>query len=124
MGWASSWPRSWSAWLHSVPETPACACWFPRRDSTTSRRSGTALVACGRCEVAAVRGLDARGDAGLALGDFAALARAPEVGLAFDHVVLVDPPPFAHLAALAARGPDGRASFLHAAWGEQERAFA
>jgi single-stranded-DNA-specific exonuclease len=85
---------------------------------------GAALIACGRCDAGAVRDLGARREGGLALTDFAALALAPETGLAFDHVVLVDPPPFAHLAALAARGPGDRASFLHSAWGEQERGFA
>jgi hypothetical protein len=82
------------------------------------------LIACGRCGVTAVQALRARGEGGLALADFTSLARAPEIVFAFDHVVLVDPPPFQHLAALAGRGPEQRESFLHSAWGEQERAFA
>jgi hypothetical protein len=85
---------------------------------------GAALIACGRCGGEAVADLGARADAGLALADFDALTLAPEVALAFDHVVLVDPPPFPHLAALAARGPAGKRSFVHSAWGEGERGFA
>jgi single-stranded-DNA-specific exonuclease len=85
---------------------------------------GAALIACGRCPAEAVRELNGHRSGGLALTDFAALALAPEVALDFDHVVLVDPPPFQYLAALAARGPDGRSSFLHSPWGEQERGFA
>jgi hypothetical protein len=85
---------------------------------------GAALIACGRCGTGAVRDLAARGEGGLALADFDALALVPEIALGFDHVVLVDPPPFAHLAALAARGPSDRPSFLHSTWGEGERGFA
>lgn len=82
-----------------------------------------ALIACGRCGAQVIRDLAARGE-GLALSDFAALARVPELALGFDHVVLVDPPAFPHLAALAARGPSERRGFLHHAWGEGERGFA
>ncbi len=85
---------------------------------------GAALIACGRCGAETVRGLSARAEAGLALADFDALALAPEIALGFDHVVLVDPPPFPHLAALAARGPGDRGAFVHSAWSEQERGFA
>ncbi len=82
-----------------------------------------ALIACGRCGAGEIRALATRED-GLALSDYAALAVAPELALGFDHVVLVDPPAFPHLAALAARGSSERPGFLHSAWGEQERAFA
>jgi single-stranded-DNA-specific exonuclease len=85
--------------------------------------SAGALIACGRCGEAAVRALAARRE-GLALADFAVLAGTPAIALSFDHIVLVDPPSFAHLAALARRGPDERPSFLHTAWDEQERGFA
>jgi single-stranded-DNA-specific exonuclease len=83
-----------------------------------------ALIACGRCGVDAVRGLGVRRQGGLALADFTALSQTPDLPLGFDHVVLVDPPPFPHLAALAGRGPGDRTCFLHWAWGEQERGFA
>jgi single-stranded-DNA-specific exonuclease len=86
--------------------------------------AGGALIACGRCDVGAVGALGVRREGGLALADFAALALAPDLPASFDHVVLVDPPPFPHFAALAGRGPDDRPSFLHWAWGEQERGFA
>src|SRR5215211_1173396 len=42
--------------------------------------------------------------------------RHPSIGARFDHVVLIDPPPFAHLERLASAG----AGFLHLAWGEAE----
>jgi single-stranded-DNA-specific exonuclease len=85
---------------------------------------GAATIACGRCGAAAVAELAGQAELGLALADFDALALAPGIALLFDHVVLVDPPPFPHLAALAARGPAGKSSFVHSVWGEQERGFA
>ena len=42
--------------------------------------------------------------AGVVLADWAALARDPGLAGRFEHVVLVDPPPFAHLEALAGAG--------------------
>jgi single-stranded-DNA-specific exonuclease len=53
---------------------------------------GAALVACHRCGAEAVAGLAARGDSGLALVDYAALALAPDLAASFEHVVLVDAP--------------------------------
>jgi single-stranded-DNA-specific exonuclease len=53
---------------------------------------GAALIACHRCGGAAVAGLAARADSGLALVDYAALAMAPELAASFEHVVLVDAP--------------------------------
>jgi single-stranded-DNA-specific exonuclease len=84
---------------------------------------GSAGIACGRCGASPIRALAGRGG-GLSLADYDALALAPELVLDFEHVVWVDPPPFPHLAVLATRGPEGRPSFVHSAWGEQERAFA
>jgi len=84
--------------------------------------SGSATVACGRCgerEVEALVNAE-----GLALADFTALEVAPEIVLGFDHLVLVDPPPQPHLQRLTALGPGEGASYLHSAWGEQERGFA
>jgi hypothetical protein len=86
--------------------------------------AGGGAIACGRCGADAVRRLGSDRGGCLALSDFPALALAPEVTHRFDHVVLVDPPPSPHRAALAARGPTGRPSYLHSAWGEQERGFA
>ncbi|MEK6277309.1 MAG: single-stranded-DNA-specific exonuclease RecJ [Actinomycetota bacterium] len=84
---------------------------------------GSGGVACGRCGASAIRALAGRGG-GLSLADYDALSLAPELVLDFEHVVWVDPPPFPHLAALATRGLEDRASFVHSAWGEEERAFA
>lgn len=53
---------------------------------------GAALVACHRCGAEAVAALAARGDSGLALVDYAALAMAPDLASSFEHVVLVDAP--------------------------------
>ena len=53
---------------------------------------GAALIACHRCGADAVAGLAARGQGGLALVDYAALAMAPDLAASFEHVVLVDAP--------------------------------
>jgi single-stranded-DNA-specific exonuclease len=84
--------------------------------------SGSATVACGRCGEGAVKTLV--GTEGLALADFTALELAPEIALGFDHLVLVDPPSQPHVQRLAGLGPPEGASYLHSAWGEQERGFA
>jgi single-stranded-DNA-specific exonuclease len=85
---------------------------------------GAAMIACGRCGSAEIAALAARGEAGLALADYTALLLVPELAHGFEHVVLVDPAPFPHLAALAARGRGDRPGFVHSAWGEAERGFA
>ncbi|MFN2612543.1 MAG: hypothetical protein ABR536_04135, partial [Solirubrobacterales bacterium] len=69
---------------------------------------------------------------GLALADWAVLARVPELIRGFDHVVLIEPPPFDHLLRLAraAAGPTETGvaplhpGFLHLAWGGAEEALA
>jgi len=84
---------------------------------------GKASVVCGRCDAAAVAAATTEalgGGSGLLLADWAVLARDPRLARRFEHVVLVDPPPFPHLEALAARG-DG---YLHVAWGQAELEFA
>ena len=53
---------------------------------------GAALIACHRCGADAVAGLAARADSGLALTDYAALAKSPDLASHFEHVVLVDAP--------------------------------
>ena len=83
---------------------------------------GAAQIACGRCSAGEVSALAARAEAGLALADFAAASLVPDLGRGFDHVVLVDPPASEQEAILASLGPEG--SYLHSAWGEQERGFA
>jgi len=84
---------------------------------------GPAVHACGRCAGDAlstrVRDLVDAGS-GMLLADWAALARDPGLPAPFEHVVLVDPPPFAHLDAVVLRG----AGYLHLTWGREELAFA
>ena len=83
---------------------------------------GAAQIACGRCSSGEVSALAARAEAGLALAAFAALSLVPDLARGFDHVVLVDPPASEQESVLASLGPEG--SYLHSAWGEQERGFA
>jgi hypothetical protein len=74
---------------------------------------GALALICGRCccdPAASARGILDTG--GLALADWAALARDPGLGAGFEHVVLVDPPPFAHLEA----GIVADAGYVHIAW--------
>jgi single-stranded-DNA-specific exonuclease len=71
---------------------------------------GAGRVACRRCGGAALRELEAKASGGLALTDYATLAReGGAVAAAFEHVVLVDPPSSAALEALASlpRSPRG-----------------
>ncbi|HET7455835.1 MAG TPA: single-stranded-DNA-specific exonuclease RecJ [Solirubrobacterales bacterium] len=86
---------------------------------------GAAAIACHRCGDEEIERLVGKADAGLAVVDYAALARAPELACAFEHVVLVDPPRSAHDEMLAGlpcrdRGP----GFLHLLWNDPEREFA
>jgi single-stranded-DNA-specific exonuclease len=67
---------------------------------------------------AATRVLDA--GSGVLLADWQALARVPAACVAYEHVVMIDPPPHAYLERLAAAG----SGFLHLAWGEAEVALA
>ncbi|MGE5409262.1 MAG: single-stranded-DNA-specific exonuclease RecJ [Syntrophothermus sp.] len=99
---------------------------------------GSARIACMRCGSGALAALAERAGGGLALTDYATLARGgAEAAAAFEHVVLVDPPPSeatARLAALprdsstaAARpgaGAEPPPGYLHRLWGEAEREFA
>jgi single-stranded-DNA-specific exonuclease len=57
------------------------------------------------------------------LSDYAELEADPGLAAGFDHVVLVDPPPFEHLLDAAGRA-DAEGRYLHRAWGEAERRFA
>lgn len=60
---------------------------------------------------------------GSVLTEYAGLEREPGLAVDFEHVVIVDPPPFAHLDRLAAR-PTEEGGYLHPAWGESEWRFA
>lgn len=86
---------------------------------------GAALIACHRCSDDEIGRLVGKADAGLAVVDYAALERAPELACAFEHVVLVDPPRSALDEMLAALPcPDGHPGFLHVLWSDPEREFA
>jgi single-stranded-DNA-specific exonuclease len=86
---------------------------------------GAALIACHRCGEQEIARLSSKAEAGLAIIDYAALERAPELACAFQHVVLVDPPRSTRDEMLtglpcAEKGP----GFLHVLWTEAEREFA
>jgi hypothetical protein len=57
------------------------------------------------------------------LADGVALEADPELAGGFEHVVLVDPPPFAQVEDLARR-PTADGGYVHLAWGEAEHRFA
>jgi single-stranded-DNA-specific exonuclease len=83
---------------------------------------GEAVLACGGCAAPSIgrrAGVVADGR-GLVLVDWAALEAAPDLPERFEHVVLVDPPPFAELESLAGRGT----GYLHLAWGPAELELA
>jgi len=93
------------------------------------RRFGAALprIACCRC---GAHSLDAAladpPAAGLVLADWTSLALRPRVPLAFQHVVLIDPPPSEALEGLAGAARKrsgvggGAGSYIHLAWGRAE----
>lgn len=86
---------------------------------------GAALIACHRCGEEDLSRLGGRAGAGLALTDYGALEREPELAAGFEHVVLVDPPRSEADALRAGRPCAGVApGFLHALWTEAEREFA
>jgi single-stranded-DNA-specific exonuclease len=86
---------------------------------------GAALIACHRCSDEEIARLEGRMDSGLALVDFAALERVPELASAFEHVVLVDPPRAEADEALADAPCDSTSpSYLHVLWSDAEVEFA
>ncbi len=93
---------------------------------------GAGRVACRRCGGAAVEGLAAKASGGLALTDYATLAReGGAVAAAFAHVVLVDPPPSEQVEQLASRprAPlseqgGSEPGYVHRVWGAAELDFA
>jgi single-stranded-DNA-specific exonuclease len=86
---------------------------------------GAALIACHRCGDEEVERLAGKADGGLAVVDYAALERAPELACAFEHVVLVDPPRSA-MDEMRAGLPYGGAQpgYLHVLWSDAEIDFA
>jgi hypothetical protein len=86
---------------------------------------GAALIACHRCDDEEIARLRERAASGLALVDFAALERVPELAGAFEHVVLVDPPRGEADEALAGLPrEESSPGYLHVLWSEAETEFA
>ncbi len=94
---------------------------------------GAGRVACRSCGAVALRELEARAAGGLALTDYATLAReGGAVAAAFEHVILVDPPPSEEAEALASQpgspasvaGGDSGPGYVHRVWGAAELDFA
>lgn len=85
------------------------------------------LVSCADRQVlAVVADVDGRAALrrrGAELADPTALERRPDLARGFEHVVLVDPPPFPHIDRLATL-PSEAGGFLHLAWGSAEHRFA
>lgn len=101
------------------------------REVVRPRSSPAAVVAelssCGVGEVLAVVADRDRRSAlageGVVLADAVALEANPDLAMGFEHVVLVDPPAFAHVEALAGRAAPG-GGYAHLAWGDAEHRFA
>jgi hypothetical protein len=60
---------------------------------------------------------------GITLADYLELERDPGLPGGFTHVVLVDPPPFAHLEETVSSSREA-GGFLHRVWGEPEWRFS
>ena len=85
---------------------------------------GAASIACHRCSDEEIERLRSKAASGLALTDYVALERVPELAAAFEHVVLVDPPTGpGDGARVALPTTDGRC-FLHLLWTQAEIEFA
>lgn len=84
----------------------------------SSSGAGDVLAYVANCERRAALGRD-----GVVLADEAVLEADPELAAGFEHVVLVDPPPFPRVEEQALRAAaDG--GYAHLAWGDAEHRFA
>jgi single-stranded-DNA-specific exonuclease len=103
----------------------------PRRRELVERAARPARFGGGELAIVSARGPDAAAAAlgaarrqaergAVVLADWGALARAPELSARFEHLVVVDPAPFAHLDRLAAAGE----GYLHRLDGPAEVEFA
>ncbi len=82
---------------------------------------GQVLIASGRlADVPAMAAGAIIASGGALLCDWAALERTPGLAVSFPHVVLIDPPAFAHQEALALAGE----GYVHRAWGDAEAELA
>jgi single-stranded-DNA-specific exonuclease len=89
---------------------------------------GRVTIASGRLadEATAIAAEVGRG-CGVALADWAAIGRAPDLPTHFEHVVAIDPPPCPHLERLASAAREAEPperGFLHLAWGQPEMDLA
>jgi single-stranded-DNA-specific exonuclease len=84
----------------------------------SSSGGGHVLAVVADCERRAALAQD-----GVVLADGATLEADPDLASGFEHVVLVDPPAFAHHEDLAT-WPTADGGYAHLAWGEAEHRFA
>jgi single-stranded-DNA-specific exonuclease len=113
-----------------LPQAQGAEAWgYPRRVLASANAPAAVageLASCGESVLAVCADASLRaGMAGedLRLADYAEIERSPDLCGDFTHVVLVDPPPFAHLVpALSRAAREG--GYLHRAWGEAEWRFA
>jgi single-stranded-DNA-specific exonuclease len=133
-GAAAAWWRRFEAELEADP-----AAWPPdeadagegaRRDVVSGSSSPAAVVAelvsSGGSVLALVAEAGRRATLawpGSELVEHAELEREPGLAAGFEHVVLVDPPPFVHLERFASR-PTATGGYLHPVWGEAEWRFS
>jgi single-stranded-DNA-specific exonuclease len=114
-------------WPPEDPTAPGDA----ERTLLRPRSSPAAVIAelgsCGSGDVLAVVADCDRRSAlegkGVVLADAVALEADPGLAVGFEHVVVVDPLPFAHLERLATR-PARKGGYAHLAWGDAEHRFA
>jgi single-stranded-DNA-specific exonuclease len=86
---------------------------------------GAALIACHRCGGEELGRLRGRSTSGLALIDYGALEREPELAAEFEHIVLVDPPrQVGDVDRVGQAWSQASPGFLHALWTEAEQEFA
>ena len=90
------------------------------RPASAGASSASSPPAVDDAEIAAAEARVAVAGAGVVLADWAALARDPGLAGRFEHLVVIDPPPFAHLQALVGAG----AGWLHRVDGRAEAEFA
>jgi hypothetical protein len=86
---------------------------------------GAARIACHRCGQEPIAELATRAGGGLALTDYATLAREPGLAAAFEHVVMVDPPrERADEDRCATARSSEEPGYQHRLWTAAEQGFA